>query len=37
MELVTGEPLSAVLARTPRLSVPRVLDVMEQSGRALCR
>jgi serine/threonine protein kinase len=35
MELVTGEPLSAVLARTPRLSVPRVLDVMEQSGRAL--
>ncbi|MET3805871.1 serine/threonine-protein kinase [Nakamurella sp. UYEF19] len=35
MELVTGEPLSAVLARTPRLSVPRVLDVVEQSGRAL--
>ncbi|QNK82053.1 serine/threonine-protein kinase [Nakamurella sp. PAMC28650] len=35
MELVTGEPLSAVLARTPRLSVPRVLDVIEQSGRAL--
>jgi serine/threonine-protein kinase len=35
MELVTGEPLSAVLVRTPRLSVPRVLDVLEQSGRAL--
>ena len=35
MELVTGEPLSAVLARTPRLSVPRILDVLEQSGRAL--
>ncbi|SDO57900.1 serine/threonine protein kinase [Nakamurella panacisegetis] len=35
MELVTGEPLSAVLTRTPRLSVPRVLDVLEQSGRAL--
>jgi len=35
MELVTGEPLSAVLSRTPRLSVPRTLDVVEQSGRAL--
>lgn len=35
MELVTGEPLSAVLSRTPRLSVPRTLDVLEQSGRAL--
>jgi serine/threonine-protein kinase len=35
MELVTGEPLSSVLVRTPRLSVPRVLDVLEQSGRAL--
>ncbi|MTD14740.1 protein kinase [Nakamurella sp. YIM 132087] len=35
MELVTGEPLSAVLARTPRLSVPRTLDVLEQSGKAL--
>ncbi len=35
MELVVGEPLSAVLARTPRLSVPRTLDVLEQSGRAL--
>lgn len=35
MELVTGEPLSAVLARQPRISVPRVLDLMEQSGRAL--
>ena len=35
MELVVGEPLSAVLTRTPRLSVPRTLDVIEQSGRAL--
>ena len=35
MELVTGEPLSSVLVRTPRLSVPRTLDVLEQSGRAL--
>ncbi len=35
MELITGEPLSAVLARTGRLSVPRTLDVLEQSGRAL--
>ncbi len=35
MELVSGEPLSAVLVRTPRLSTPRTLDVLEQSGRAL--
>ena len=35
MELVVGEPLSAVLVRTPRLSVPRTLDLLEQSGRAL--
>jgi serine/threonine-protein kinase len=35
MELVNGEPLSAVLARTPRLSATRTLDVLEQSGRAL--
>ena len=35
MELVIGEPLSAVLSRTPRLSIPRTLDVVEQSGRAL--
>jgi len=35
MELVVGEPLSAVLHRTSRLSVPRTLDVLEQSGRAL--
>jgi serine/threonine protein kinase len=35
MELVSGEPLSAVLARTPRLPVDRVLDLLEQSGRAL--
>ena len=35
MELVSGEPLSAVLARQTKISVPRVLDVLEQSGRAL--
>ncbi len=35
MELVSGEPLSAVLARTPRIPVDRVLDVLEQSGYAL--
>ena len=35
MELVSGEPLSAVLARTPRIPVDRVLDVLEQSGHAL--
>ena len=35
MELVSGEPLSAVLARTPRIPLDRVLDVLEQSGRAL--
>ncbi len=35
MELVVGEPLSAVLARSPRLSLLRTLDVLEQSGRAL--
>jgi serine/threonine-protein kinase len=35
MELVSGEPLSGVLVRTPRLSASRTLDVLEQSGRAL--
>jgi serine/threonine-protein kinase len=35
MELVVGEPLSAVLTRRPRLSVSRTLDVVEQSGKAL--
>ncbi len=35
MELVSGEALSSVLARTPRIPVDRVLDVLEQSGRAL--
>ena len=35
MELVSGEPLSSVLVRTPRLSASRTLDVLEQSGRAL--
>jgi predicted Ser/Thr protein kinase len=35
MELVNGEPLSAVLARQQRIAVPRVLDLLEQSGRAL--
>jgi len=35
MELVVGEPLSAVLARSPRLPINRTLDMLEQSGRAL--
>ncbi|AZI56941.1 serine/threonine protein kinase [Nakamurella antarctica] len=35
MELVSGEALSAVLARTPRIPLGRVLDMLEQSGRAL--
>ena len=35
MELVVGEPLSAVLARTGRLTAARTLDVAAQSGRAL--
>lgn len=35
MELVSGEPLSGVLVRSPRLSASRTLDVLEQSGRAL--
>jgi eukaryotic-like serine/threonine-protein kinase len=35
MELVSGEPLSAVLARTPRIQLDRVLDVLEQCGHAL--
>lgn len=35
MELIAGESLSAVLARTGRLSVPRTLDVLDQTGRAL--
>ena len=35
MELVSGEPLSAVLARTPRIQIDRVLDVLEQCGHAL--
>ncbi|QCQ93087.1 serine/threonine-protein kinase [Rhodococcus sp. SGAir0479] len=35
MELVTGEPLNAVLARVGRLSIPHALDMLEQTGRAL--
>ncbi len=35
MELVSGEPLSAVLVRSPRIPLDRVLDMLEQSGRAL--
>ncbi|MCL2532772.1 MAG: serine/threonine protein kinase [Nocardiaceae bacterium] len=35
MELVSGEPLNAVLARVGRLSVPHALDMLEQTGRAL--
>ncbi len=35
MELVAGEALSAVLARAGRLSAPRTLDVLHQTGRAL--
>ncbi|MCG5219666.1 serine/threonine-protein kinase [Streptosporangium sp. KLBMP 9127] len=35
MELVSGEPLSAILARNPRLSPEVTLDVVHQSARAL--
>jgi len=35
MELIAGESLSAVLARTGRLSAARTLDVLDQTGRAL--
>jgi serine/threonine-protein kinase len=35
MELVPGEPLSAVLARDGRLSPDRTLDVVTQAARAL--
>ena len=35
MELIAGESLSAVLARTGRLSAGRTLDVLDQTGRAL--
>ena len=35
MELIAGESLSAVLARTGRLSPGRTLDVLDQTGRAL--
>ena len=35
MELIAGESLSAVLARTGRLSARRTLDVLDQTGRAL--
>lgn len=35
MELVDGEPLSAILARIRRLPTDRVLDVVEQAAAAL--
>lgn len=35
MELVNGEPLSAVLKRTGKLSLRHALDMLEQTGRAL--
>ncbi|RVW02079.1 serine/threonine-protein kinase [Rhodococcus xishaensis] len=35
MELVSGEPLNAVLARVGRLSIEHSLDMLEQTGRAL--
>ncbi|MEP6563285.1 MAG: serine/threonine-protein kinase, partial [Nakamurella sp.] len=35
MELIAGESLSTALARMGRLSAPRTLDVLEQTGRAL--
>ncbi|SFP68849.1 serine/threonine protein kinase [Geodermatophilus dictyosporus] len=35
MELVDGEPLSALLAREPRLAPERVLDVVGQTAAAL--
>ena len=36
MELVKGEPLSAVLRREARLPPDRVLDIVAQTARALC-
>ncbi|MGH3765873.1 MAG: serine/threonine-protein kinase [Pseudonocardiaceae bacterium] len=35
MELVAGEPLATILMRSPRLSVDRTLDILEQAGTAL--
>jgi serine/threonine-protein kinase len=35
MELVTGEPLSAILARAGRLSPDATLDIISQAARAL--
>jgi serine/threonine protein kinase len=35
MELVNGEPLSAILARAERLSADATLDIISQSARAL--
>ncbi len=35
MELIAGEPLSAILARQGRLAPSRTLDVLDQTGRAL--
>ncbi|HEX2298593.1 MAG TPA: protein kinase, partial [Pseudonocardiaceae bacterium] len=35
MELVAGEPLSAILARHPRLSAERTLDILGQAAEAV--
>lgn len=35
MELVEGEPLSAILAREGRVNADHTLDMLEQAGRAL--
>ncbi|GAB2979773.1 serine/threonine protein kinase [Amycolatopsis acidiphila] len=35
MEFVEGEPLAGILAREGRLAADRVLDILEQAGRAL--
>ena len=35
MELVAGEPLAAILMRSPRLGAARTLDILEQAGNAL--
>jgi eukaryotic-like serine/threonine-protein kinase len=35
MELIAGEPLSAILAHQGRLSPSRTLDLLDQTGRAL--
>ncbi|MGH3432060.1 MAG: serine/threonine-protein kinase, partial [Thermocrispum sp.] len=35
MELVSGEPLAAILARDMRMTPDRLLPILEQAGRAL--